>query len=76
MITYNGYSVEVHPVTTEDGYILSLHRIPHGIKDPKTSRQPRPPVLLQHCLLCSSAEFVMNDPDKALGNLIPLIFMK
>ncbi|XP_042888749.1 gastric triacylglycerol lipase-like [Penaeus japonicus] len=70
MITYNGYSVEVHPVTTEDGYILSLHRIPHGIKDPKTSRQPRPPVLLQHCLLCSSAEFVMNDPDKALAYML------
>lgn len=24
-------------------------------------------VFIQHCLLCSSADYVMNDPDQALG---------
>ncbi|XP_037779598.1 gastric triacylglycerol lipase-like [Penaeus monodon] len=70
IIAYYRYPVEVHQVTTEDGYILELHRIPHGIKEPQTSRHPRPPILLQHCLLCSSAEFVMNTPDKALAYLL------
>ena len=30
LINYWGYPVEQHWVTTEDGYILGLHRIPHG----------------------------------------------
>lgn len=78
IIEYNGYPKEVHLVTTEDGYILELHRIPHGINESKyngknafkDNGQPRPPILLQHCLLCSSAEFVMNTPDKALAYLL------
>lgn len=30
IIRRRGYPVEVHHVRTEDGYILELHRIPHG----------------------------------------------
>ncbi|XP_063603947.1 lipase 3-like [Penaeus indicus] len=70
IIAYYGYPAEVHLVTTDDGYILELHRIPHGIKEAQNSTRPRPPILLQHCLLCSSAEFVMNTPDKALAYLL------
>ena len=29
----NGYPEETHYVTTEDGYILTLHRIPAGKDD-------------------------------------------
>ena len=54
--------------TTDDGYILEMHRIPHGRTSSKWDiNQPRPVVFLQHCLLCSSAEFVIPDPSKALG---------
>ncbi|XP_060527871.1 lipase member K-like [Cylas formicarius] len=41
-----GYPFERHTVTTEDGYILDLHRIPGGYKAP--GRSKRIPVLLQH----------------------------
>ncbi|XP_058840089.1 lipase 3-like [Topomyia yanbarensis] len=44
------YPVEVHKVTTTDGYILSLVRIP------KDGRQP---ILLVHGLMCSSAEWTV-----------------
>lgn len=52
------------------------------IHDPFLSSPPFPPggrcdtggrqrvVFIQHCLLCSSADFVMNDPDQALGKAV------
>uniref|UniRef100_A0A183E0E6 Abhydro_lipase domain-containing protein n=1 Tax=Gongylonema pulchrum TaxID=637853 RepID=A0A183E0E6_9BILA len=30
IVTYNGYQSEIHAVTTDDGYVLELHRIPAG----------------------------------------------
>lgn len=68
LIAYNGYPVEIHHVTTEDGYILEMHRIPHGIAGPSDGEQKV--AFLHHCLLCSSADFVMNTPDEALAYLM------
>ncbi|RDX70564.1 Triacylglycerol lipase 2, partial [Mucuna pruriens] len=45
MIETQGYTCEEHKVTTEDGYILSLQRIPVGRSGKKADK---PPVLLQH----------------------------
>uniref|UniRef100_A0A0P4WEQ7 Partial AB-hydrolase lipase domain-containing protein n=1 Tax=Scylla olivacea TaxID=85551 RepID=A0A0P4WEQ7_SCYOL len=59
-----GYPAEVHHVTTSDGYLLELHRIPHGAAGPSESRLP---VLLQHGILGSSADWVLNTADQALG---------
>ncbi|XP_054260165.1 uncharacterized protein LOC128984823 [Macrosteles quadrilineatus] len=61
-IRQHGYPVEAHEITTDDGYILTYHRIPHG----KTSSgRIGKPVLLQHGLLASSAAWVIT--DESLG---------
>lgn len=65
MIEYFGYPAETHKVTTQDGYILELHRIPHGIVE---TEGPRTPVMVQHGLFSSSADFVINFPNQSLGN--------
>lgn len=59
LIISAGYPLEQHKVETEDGFILTLHRIP-GSKNAK-------PVFLQHGLLGSSADWVMTGKGKALG---------
>ena len=44
-----------------------MHRIPHGKDGPDNTTEPRPVVFIQHGLLCSSADWVLSDPPKALG---------
>ena len=69
MIAREGYPAETYTVTTEDCYILEMHRIPHGkskVKDNKT----RPVVYLQHGLLGSSADWVMGSSDNSLGMIL------
>lgn len=64
MIELAGYPVETHRATTEDGYVLTLHRIPRGRRRGSSS----PPVLLLHGILCSSADWVMGEPERSLGD--------
>ncbi|XP_063530711.1 lipase 1-like [Cydia strobilella] len=54
----NGYKAEKHEVTTDDGYILTVHRIPPGSKCNKKT-----PLLVVHGLLLSSDCFVVSGPD-------------
>ena len=35
MVSKEGYPVETHQVITDDGYILRMHRIPHGKRSPR-----------------------------------------
>jgi pimeloyl-ACP methyl ester carboxylesterase len=65
MIKHNNYPEETHEVRTDDGYILTIHRIPHRTADPERSK---PVVLLLHGLLCSSADWVIAGAQKGLGN--------
>lgn len=65
MIKYFGYPVEIHYVTAEDGYILEVHRIPHGLKN--TIENTTTPVYLQHGIFISSAEFIYQTPERGLG---------
>ncbi|KAF2365993.1 AB-hydrolase lipase domain [Trinorchestia longiramus] len=68
LIEAAGYVAETHHVTTEDGYILELHRIPYGVAG--SNGEVRPVAFLQHCLLCSSSDYLMNEPDKALAYIL------
>ncbi|XP_023936767.2 lipase 3-like [Bicyclus anynana] len=65
---YN-YPFEEHFVTTEDGYILGLHRIPHG-RDSNNRPGNKPVVFLMHGLLSSSADFIVMGPGSGLGYIL------
>ncbi|KAL1139606.1 hypothetical protein AAG570_006588 [Ranatra chinensis] len=54
---------------TEDGYVVTMHRIPHG-RYKRNATEPRPVVFLQHCILCSSSVFVLMGPQKGLGFIL------
>ncbi|GMT26486.1 hypothetical protein PFISCL1PPCAC_17783 [Pristionchus fissidentatus] len=68
IIRYHGYPAETHETTTQDGYILVLHRIPYG-RNGVGNGSPvrRPPVLLQHGLLGSSFDYLSLLPEKSLS---------
>lgn len=55
----------MHEVTTNDGYILQMHRISGGPKSPP--QKGKTPVLLMHGLLDSSATWVIMRPYHGLG---------
>jgi lysosomal acid lipase/cholesteryl ester hydrolase len=62
-----GYPVEVHTCTTADGYILTMHRIPHGRNEQSFSKSPKPVVFLQHGLEGSGTNWIINLPEQSAG---------
>jgi pimeloyl-ACP methyl ester carboxylesterase len=67
IVSEKGYVIETHYVTTSDGYILTMFRIPFG---KKSSRLGGPPILLQHGLLDSSYTWVNNPETESLGYIL------
>ncbi|KAL1473263.1 hypothetical protein MTO96_038804, partial [Rhipicephalus appendiculatus] len=75
LIGDNGYPLETHEVTTEDGYIVQMHRIPHGREGScahiNVSKDRwcggRGPVFLMTGLLADSASLVLDFPGQSLG---------
>ncbi|XP_077529587.1 lipase member K-like [Haemaphysalis longicornis] len=71
LIRSRGYVAEEHETITQDGYILSLQRIPFGRQAPLfTPFVRKPPVLLVHGLLSSAVEWVINESHQSLGYLL------
>lgn len=63
LVAARGYSIESHEVTTADGYILTMFRIP-------SSKSDAHPVILQHGLLDSSYTWINNYADESLGYIL------
>ncbi|CAL9004312.1 unnamed protein product, partial [Prunus brigantina] len=71
LVETQGYACEEHKVTkltTADGYVLGLQRIPAGRSGNKTAAKL--PVLLQHGLLLDASAWLLNEPDKALAFIL------
>jgi hypothetical protein len=68
IIVRHGYPAETHTVQTEDGYLLSLHRIPCGRAG--CGDGVRQPVFLQHGILASSADWILSGPEKGIGFIL------
>ncbi|KAI0502171.1 hypothetical protein KFK09_017118 [Dendrobium nobile] len=64
-----GYPCENHSVTTKDGYILSLQRIPGG-RTGDSSKGNKGPVLLQHGLFMDGFAWLVNSPNQSLGYIL------
>ena len=62
-----GYTLETHEVITEDGYILTMHRIPRGRERNPFNTKERPVVYIQHGIHGSSANWLVSGPNRALG---------
>ncbi|KAI9090119.1 hypothetical protein K1719_028815 [Acacia pycnantha] len=69
LVEKQGYTCEEHLVTTQDGYILSMQRIPVGQSN-SSSPGNRPPVLLQHGLLVDGATWFFLPPNQSLAFLL------
>ncbi|KAJ8972994.1 hypothetical protein NQ317_002274 [Molorchus minor] len=63
-----GYPFEEYEVETEDGYLLTVHRIPYGQNS--SAEEGRPVALLMHGLVASSADFLFVGPNRSLALLL------
>jgi len=68
IVKAKGYPCETHQVVTQDGYILTVFRIPFGVKNTNTTN--RQPVYLQHGLLDSSFTWILNEPYESLSYIL------
>ncbi|NWS32315.1 LIPM Lipase, partial [Polioptila caerulea] len=68
-ILFHGYPSEEYDVLTEDGYFLSLNRIPHGKGGSGLSGR-RSPVLLVHGFLLDGGVWVDNLPKNSLAFIL------
>lgn len=59
----SGFDVEAHDVHTKDGYILEVYQI---FKKENNASTRNFPVLIQHGVLGSSADWVIGGPEKSL----------
>ncbi|XP_021510679.1 tear acid lipase-like protein [Meriones unguiculatus] len=66
IITHWKYTGEEYEVVTDDGYILLINRIPHGINNTNSSG-PKTVVYCQHGLFSTAGVWVANPPNNSLA---------
>ncbi|KAL1352702.1 hypothetical protein HN51_016698 [Arachis hypogaea] len=64
-VVIHGYKCQELQVTTADGYILSVQRIPEG-RSGNGNNQTKQPVILQHGILVDGAQWLLNGPEQNL----------
>lgn len=64
LISESGYPAENHTITTEDNYLLTVHRIPPKLPGAKV-------ILAMHGLFSSSSDYVVFGPKYSMGMLCP-----
>ncbi|XP_072050942.1 gastric triacylglycerol lipase-like [Amphiura filiformis] len=69
LISSKGYPVQDFEVPTKDGFLLGMQRIPHGKHDGDLT-EPRPAVLLQHGLLGTSTNWLVNLANESLAFIL------
>ncbi|KAK4846066.1 hypothetical protein QYF36_012629 [Acer negundo] len=67
-----GYKCQEIHVTTKDGYILNMQRIPEGrVHSPSTGgKKIRQPVLIQHGVLVDGMTWLLNPPEQNLPMIL------
>lgn len=60
------YESESHQVTTDDGYILTIHRI---IRSQEKNVIKRPVILFFHCFGCASDTWALRGPGQDLSKM-------
>ncbi|KAJ4729441.1 Lipase [Melia azedarach] len=64
-VIIHGYKCLEIDVTTKDGYILNLQRIPQG-RVASTETKNKPPALIQHGVLVDGMTWLLNPPEQNL----------
>ncbi|XP_027940836.1 triacylglycerol lipase 2 isoform X2 [Vigna unguiculata] len=65
-VIVHGYECQEHQVTTNDGFILSLQRIPEGRGKSSGGRTRKQPVIIQHGVLVDGMTWLLNCPEQDL----------
>ncbi|RAL50953.1 hypothetical protein DM860_005309 [Cuscuta australis] len=71
-VSIHNYECQEHQVTTDDGYILSVQRIPAGLNRNGGGAEggAKQPVLLQHGVLVDGATWLLNGPEQSLAMIL------
>ena len=70
LVTSKNFPLEIHYVTTEDGYILRLFRIGAKYENNIEKNLTKQPILLVHGIFDSSDGWVCNDEDKCIPYIL------